>query len=261
MFQRPCAGSASISDAGVSLTAADSQQRSTGGFWSTVPLENVSDWEVKLSFHAANANTPNAPAGEGFVFWFVSEESTPISKDDKDDRHDLFAETDGRGKTMIDGQGLAVIFDSWDDDADQKGPSVSAIFAQPRLESKFQFAYDKHYDGAYSRPAGAVCSMAFRDRALPVNVKLFFLDGTLSVFFDLHSTGVYHPCFTMVDIILPTRAVIGVSAASRSAAPERIVLHELKVFRHDLRAPKLQGPRRVVEACAYAGEPPSGGLF
>jgi hypothetical protein len=28
--------------------------------------------------------------------------------------------------------------------------------------------------------------MAFRDRALPVNVKLFFLDGTLSVFFDLH---------------------------------------------------------------------------
>ena len=96
--------------------------------------------------------------GDGFTFWFVEEPKKPGN---------MFGSSDQF-------KGLAIIFDSWDDDGKEDNPFVTAMVNDGTKK------YD-HRDGETSNVPNARCSVNYRNTQNAVVFKFTYKEKSLKV--------------------------------------------------------------------------------
>jgi len=149
-----------------------------GAIWSRLPFPYRQNWEVVLTFKVTG---PSTTAGEGMALW-LSETPNELGP--------VFGSRDNF-------KGLALVFDTNDDDKLRNNPSISAHFFNGTT------SYKHSDDGLSTQIAGCIADFRKRDNA--VAVKMSYRNGLLGVYVDLPGNGVFRRC-------LEKEVVLGASA-------------------------------------------------
>eukprot|EP00741_Cyanophora_paradoxa_P024043 tig00021721_g23218.t1 len=177
-------GAAILEDRHVRLTPAlDSR---SGWLFNMAPVE-VPDWEAVFEFRV---HGPKNPGADGLAFWYV------------DKPHQQGPVFGGAEKF----RGLAVIFDTFDNDGRHNNP---AVYAMVNDGTK---SFDHQHDGA-AHTIG-MCVSEYRNQPHYVKVRVSYVKRGLAVAIDARNTGTFEECFRAADVVVPTGYYLGFTAAT-----------------------------------------------
>lgn len=160
-----------------------------GSLWHDEPFRTA-EWELVVSFSIAGKGMQG---GEGFAVMVSSKRAGLGSVFGSD--------------TSV--KGLAVVFDTHDDDGMRNNPSVAAHM----LDGTTPFSMAD--DGIQHQLAGCVAD--FRNRPSTVKAKITYSNKKLAVFLDLRGKGTYQKCMSVNDVTFETDvAYLGFSAETRT---------------------------------------------
>ncbi|XP_054153415.1 protein ERGIC-53-like [Oppia nitens] len=165
-------------------------------------------WEVELIFRV---NGRGRLGADGLAFWFTDERAT---------EGPVFGSADNW-------KGLALLFDSFDNDNKGNNPYIMAMINDG---SK---SYDHQSDGINQQLAG--CLRDFRNKPFPVRAKIEYYKNVLAVMFHSGNTNnedEYELCLRAENIFLPQFGYFGVSAATGGLADDHDVLKFLTYSLH-----------------------------
>ncbi|XP_022084593.1 protein ERGIC-53-like [Acanthaster planci] len=216
-------GSAFASDEQVRITPSIRSQR--GYIWSKykVPYDH---WEVEFFFKVTGRGRVGA---DGLAFWYVDKKpdgvaSTPEQQHPPQHPNQISV-FGGPDKW----NGLAVMFDSFDNDNLRNNPYILAIVNDGRLE------YQHTTDGMNQQLGG--CLRDFRNKPYPVRAKVEYYRKTLTVYIHSGWTNIdtnYEICLRREDVTLPKDGYFGVTAATGGLADDHDVI---KFLTHSLIPP------------------------
>ncbi|XP_026325393.1 protein ERGIC-53 [Hyposmocoma kahamanoa] len=123
--------------------------------------------------------------------------------------------------------GLAVIFDSFDNDNKHNNPYIMAVLNDGTK------VFDHKSDGATQLLTG--CLRDFRNKPFPTRARIEYYMNTLTVYFHngmTNSEANYELCFRAENVALPRYGHFGVSAATGGLADDHDVIHFLTTSIH-----------------------------
>lgn len=180
-------GSASATENYIRLTPATGSR--LGWLWNDEPVQ-MKDWEVILEFDIHNTVSPGA---DGIAFWY-SQRSKKTGV--------LVGQEEGF-------EGIGIIFDTYDNNANGDSPSVVAIRGQAGQPVKWD------YDNDFLSNQLARCRADIRNAAASsVKAKIIYRDGSMSVSLDTVGRGDYTFCFQLDRLNLPQGYYFGLTAAT-----------------------------------------------
>ena len=203
-------GSATASEEIVLVTPNKKSQK--GSIWSKSKT-SFDWWQIELIFRV---NGADRFGGDGFAFWYTEE---PLAEGP------VFGSADSW-------KGLALIFDSYDNDRQGNNPFIMAIVNNGSI------SYDPSIDGINQSVAG--CLRDYRNKQFPTRVKIEYHKNFLKVDYhsgESNSVDIYDNCFKLENVILPQFGYFGVSAATGDLADNHEVL---KLLTHSIVVPSTQ---------------------
>lgn len=186
-----------------SVRVAPSLRSQKGAVW-TKQKTNFEWWEVDIAFRISGRGRIGA---DGLAFWFTTEKG--------DYNGDVFGSSDQWN-------GLAVFFDSFDNDNKHNNPYISAVINDGNKK------YDHQNDGINQALAG--CLRDFRNKPFPTRARIEFYNNVLTVLFHSGMTNNdqdYEMCLRAENVILPKYGYFGISAATGGLADDHDVFHFL----------------------------------
>lgn len=157
-------------------------------------------WEVDVIFRV---NGKGRIGADGLAFWYT---------DKRYPEGPVFGSADYWN-------GLAVFFDSFDNDNKGNNPYVMAMFNDGTK------SYDHNSDGINQQIQG--CLRDFRNKPFPVRAKIEYYHNVLTVMFHSGNTNNeddYELCFRAENVYLPKYGYFGISAATGGLADDHDVL-------------------------------------
>lgn len=170
-----------------------------GQLW-TRYLTNFDWWEVELVFRV---NGKGRVGADGLAFWFT---------DQKYPEGPVFGSADHW-------RGLAVFFDSFDNDNKGNNPYIMAMVNDGTK------TYDHNSDGLNQQIHG--CLRDFRNKPFPVRTKIEYYRNVLTVMFHSGNTNNeddYELCLRAENVFLPQYGHFGITAATGGLADDHDVL-------------------------------------
>jgi mannose-binding lectin 1 len=182
-------GDAVVTEDFVRLTGTEKSRK--GYLWNTMAV-TYPDWMVVLTIKISpNAEAPQRLGADGMAFWYTQErmEEGPV-----------FGNRDRWN-------GLAITFDTFDNDGKRDNPFVAA------LVNDGTHSYDKGQDGKNLIISG--CQINYR--GVMLKVKIIYFHKTLELWYDTSSqpieeTTSWTKCFSIPNLQLPPTGYFGLSA-------------------------------------------------
>jgi len=212
------AGNAIASEESVRITPSLRSQK--GMIW-TKEVTNFDWWEVEMTFRVTGRGRIGA---DGLAFWYTAAKGLEGPVYGSSDRWD----------------GLAVFFDSFDNDNKHNNPYVMAMTNDGSKN------FDHQNDGSTQQLAG--CLRDFRNKPFPVKAKIQYFKNVLTVYFHngmSNNDKDYEMCIRTENVVLPKNGFFGVSAATGGLADDHDVL---KLITHSLRSPEMALIRDEVDS-------------
>lgn len=185
------------------MRVAPSLRSQKGAVW-TKQKTNFDWWEVDIAFRVSGRGRIGA---DGLAFWFVTEKG--------DYNGEVFGSSDKWN-------GLAVFFDSFDNDNKHNNPYISAVINDGTKK------FDHQNDGLSQAVAG--CLRDFRNKPFPTRARIEFYNNILTVLFHSGMTNNeqdYEMCLRAENVILPKYGYFGISSATGGLADDHDVFHFL----------------------------------
>lgn len=208
-----------VSDAiasGDSVRLAPSLRSQKGAIWTKNNI-NFDWWEVDIMFKVTGRGRIGA---DGLAFWYTSQRGEYTG--------DVFGSSDRWN-------GLAVMFDSFDNDNKHNNPYIMAVVNDGTKN------FDHKSDGSTQLLSG--CLRDFRNKPFPTRAKVEYFMNTLTVYFhngQSNNPADYELCFRAEGVTLPRGGKFGVSAATGGLADDHDVIHLLTTSLHDTRQQQQQ---------------------
>ncbi|RVE49737.1 hypothetical protein evm_005607, partial [Chilo suppressalis] len=123
--------------------------------------------------------------------------------------------------------GLAIIFDSFDNDNKHNNPYIMAVLNDGTK------VFDHKSDGSQQLLSG--CLRDFRNKPFPTRARVEYYMNTLTVYFHngmTNNDADYELCFRSENVVLPRGGLFGVSAATGGLADDHDVIHFLTTSLH-----------------------------
>ncbi|KJE92483.1 hypothetical protein CAOG_003443 [Capsaspora owczarzaki ATCC 30864] len=175
-------GQAAVAGTLVRLTQLEQSKK--GAVWNTVPVE-MHNWVVSMVIHVVGG----VVGGDGIAFWYAKNRLPEGNVYGSAEKFD----------------GLAVILDTYDNDADGLNPALLGFVNDNTI------VYDRHTDG---KPmAFGQCVRKFRNTAKPFKIEILYQNGELQVSSNLAFDEPLEVCFKKT-VHLPTGYYMGISAAT-----------------------------------------------
>ncbi|XP_022115341.2 protein ERGIC-53 isoform X1 [Pieris rapae] len=193
---------------GESVRLAPSLRSQKGAIWTKQPI-NFDWWEVDVMFKITGRGRIGA---DGLAFWYTTQRG--------DYTGDVFGSSDRWN-------GLAVIFDSFDNDNKHNNPYIMAVLNDGTKN------FDHKSDGSTQLLSG--CLRDFRNKPFPTRARIEFYMNTLTVYFHNGLTNNeedYELCFRAENVQLPRGGFFGLSAATGGLADDHDVIHLLTSSLH-----------------------------
>lgn len=185
------------------MRVAPSLRSQKGAVW-TKQKTNFDWWEVDIAFRISGRGRIGA---DGLAFWFTAEKG--------DYNGEVFGSSDKWN-------GLAVFFDSFDNDNKHNNPYIMAVVNDGTKK------FDHQNDGINQQLAG--CLRDFRNKPFPTRARIEFYNNVLTVLFHSGMTNNeqdYEMCLRAENVVLPKFGYFGVSAATGGLADDHDVFHFL----------------------------------
>jgi mannose-binding lectin 1 len=186
-----------------SIRIAPSLRSQKGAVW-TKAKTTFDWWEVDVAFRISGRGRIGA---DGLAFWYTTEKG--------DYNGEVFGSSDKW-------QGLAIFFDSFDNDNKHNNPYISAVINDGSQK------FDHQNDGSSQAVAG--CLRDFRNKPFPTRAKIEYYNNVLTVLFHSGMTNNeqdYEMCLRAENVVLPKFGYFGVSAATGGLADDHDVFHLL----------------------------------
>ncbi|KAG5679093.1 hypothetical protein PVAND_008687 [Polypedilum vanderplanki] len=186
-----------------SIRVAPSLRSQKGSVW-TKSKTTFDWWEVDIAFRISGRGRIGA---DGLAFWYTSEKG--------DYNGEVFGSSDKWN-------GLAVIFDSFDNDNKHNNPYIMAMINDGTRK------FDHQNDGQNQALAG--CLRDFRNKPFPTRAKIEYYNNVLTVLFHSGMTNNeqdYEMCLRAENVVLPKNGHFGISAATGGLADDHDVFHLL----------------------------------
>ncbi|XP_053706615.1 protein ERGIC-53 [Synchiropus splendidus] len=181
----------------VRITPSLKSQR--GSVW-TKNKVNFENWEAEVTFRVSGRGRMGA---DGLAVWFTAEQGL-----------------DGPVYGAADKwNGVGIFFDSFDNDGKKNNPAIIVV------GNNGQLVYDHQNDG--STQALGTCLRDFRNKPYPVRAKITYYQKTLTVMINNGFTPDredYEFCVKVDNMIVPSEAFFGISAATGGLADDHDVL-------------------------------------
>ncbi|CAB3237400.1 unnamed protein product [Arctia plantaginis] len=193
---------------GESVRLAPSLRSQKGAIW-TKQAVSFDWWEVDIMFKVTGRGRIGA---DGLAFWYTTQ------------RGDYTGEVFGSSDRW---NGLAVIFDSFDNDNKHNNPYIMAMLNDGTK------VFDHKSDGTTQLLSG--CLRDFRNKPFPTRARVEYYMNTLTVYFHNGMTSNeadYELCFRAENVQLPRGGFFGVSAATGGLADDHDVIHLLTTSLH-----------------------------
>ena len=186
------AGSTVVTENYLRLTPAEAGHE--GSIWSKRTMPYL-EWEIEIQFKVTGARYLG---GDGFVLWLTEE-------------REKFGATFGNQEDF---KGVGIVFDTYDNDGRRDNPSIMAVSSDGSLR------FDHDTDGGSSRLVNAMCKVNFRNPRTPVQVRIRYQKGGLTVAFDTRGQKSYQDCFhvSTEGIHLPASYYVGMTAHTGQVA-------------------------------------------
>lgn len=165
---------------------------------------NFDWWEVDIAFRVSGRGRIGA---DGIAFWFATEKG--------DYNGEVFGSSDKWN-------GLAVFFDSFDNDNKHNNPYIMAVVNDGTKK------FDHQNDGINQALAG--CLRDFRNKPFPTRARIEFYNNVLTVLFHSGMTNNdqdYEMCLRAENVVLPKYGYFGISSATGGLADDHDVFHFL----------------------------------
>lgn len=149
---------------------------------------------------------------DGLALWFVTEKG--------DYNGEVFGSSDKWN-------GLAVFFDSFDNDNKHNNPYIMAVINDGTRH------FDHQNDGGVQALAG--CLRDFRNKPFPTRARIEYYQNVLTVLFHSGMTNNdqdYEMCLRAENVVLPKAGYFGISAATGGLADDHDVFHFLTTSLH-----------------------------
>ncbi|XP_075988232.1 lectin, mannose binding protein ergic53 isoform X2 [Anticarsia gemmatalis] len=198
---------------GESVRLAPSLRSQKGAIWTKTPI-NFDWWEVDVMFKVTGRGRIGA---DGLAFWYTTQ------------RGDYTGEVFGSSDRW---NGLAVIFDSFDNDNKHNNPYIMAIVNDGTK------VFDHKSDGSTQLLSG--CLRDFRNKPFPTRARIEYYLNTLTVYFHngmTNNEADYELCFRAENVQLPRGGHFGLSAATGGLADDHDVIHLLTTSLHQQQQP------------------------
>ncbi|XP_038058214.1 protein ERGIC-53-like isoform X2 [Patiria miniata] len=216
-------GSAFASDEQVRITPSIRSQK--GYIWSKYKVPH-DHWEVEFYFKVTGRGRVGA---DGLAFWYVDNkpagvESTPGQEPPP--QHPTQLSVFGGPDKW---NGLAVIFDSFDNDNMRNNPYILSMVNDGTVQ------YQHNTDGMNQQLGG--CLRDYRNKPYPVRAKIEYYKKTLTLFIHNGWTNIdsnYELCMRREDVTLPKDGYFGITAATGGLADDHDVI---KFLTHSLTPP------------------------
>ncbi|CAH0599968.1 unnamed protein product [Chrysodeixis includens] len=208
---------------GESVRLAPSLRSQKGAIWSKQGI-NFDWWEVDIMFKVTGRGRIGA---DGLAFWYTSQ------------RGDYTGEVFGSSDRW---NGLAVIFDSFDNDNKHNNPYIMAVINDGTK------VFDHKSDGSQQLLSG--CLRDFRNKPFPTRARIEYYLNTLTVYFHngmTNNEADYELCFRAENVILPRGGVLGLSAATGGLADDHDVIHLLTTSLHSQQQQQPGGQQMSVD--------------
>lgn len=193
-------GSALFSPNQAILTSSSGKQAQRGALWNQSPMTMSPTWEVIFRFKVAGPKAEGS--AEGMALWLTTT---------KDELGNAYGSRDYFN-------GIAIVFDSYDNDKRRNNPAISAHYLDGRTP------YSLQDDGLSTQIAG--CIADYRNRENVVSAKVAYNTTHLSVFVDLTGTNEYRKCLIEPLDLQLANVYLGVSAETTNAPTQET--HEVK---------------------------------
>ncbi|XP_030385850.1 protein ERGIC-53 [Scaptodrosophila lebanonensis] len=191
-----------------SVRVAPSLRSQKGAIW-TKTQTNFDWWEVEIVFRVTGRGRIGA---DGLAFWYTTEKG--------DYNGPVFGSSDRWN-------GLAIIFDSFDNDNKHNNPYISAVLNDGTKQ------YDHANDGTTQLLSG--CLRDFRNKPFPTRARIEYYNNVLTVLIHNGMTNNnedYEMCLRADNVLLPKHGYFGVSAATGGLADDHDVFHFLTTSLH-----------------------------
>ncbi|XP_073964848.1 LOW QUALITY PROTEIN: lectin, mannose binding protein ergic53 [Choristoneura fumiferana] len=193
---------------GESVRLAPSLRSQKGAIWTRQPI-NFDWWEVDVMFKVTGRGRIGA---DGLAFWYTSA------------RGEYTGEVFGSSDRW---NGLAIIFDSFDNDNKHNNPYIMAVLNDGTK------VFDHKSDGSQQMLSG--CLRDFRNKPFPTRARIEYYLNTLTVSFHngmTNNEADYELCFRAENVVLPRGGHFGLSAATGGLADDHDVVHLLTTSLH-----------------------------
>ncbi|KAM3956239.1 lectin, mannose binding protein ergic53 [Aphomia sociella] len=193
---------------GESVRLAPSLRSQKGAIWTKQPI-NFDWWEVDVMFKVTGRGRIGA---DGLAFWYTTQ------------RGDYTGEVFGSSDRW---NGLAIIFDSFDNDNKHNNPYIMAVVNDGTK------VFDHKSDGSTQLLSG--CLRDFRNKPFPTRARVEYYHNTLTVYFHngmTNNEADYELCFRAENVVLPRGGHFGISAATGGLADDHDVIHLLTTSLH-----------------------------
>lgn len=208
---------------GESVRLAPSLRSQKGAIWSKQGI-NFDWWEVDIMFKVTGRGRIGA---DGLAFWYTSQ------------RGDYTGEVFGSSDRW---NGLAVIFDSFDNDNKHNNPYIMAVLNDGTK------VFDHKSDGSQQLLSG--CLRDFRNKPFPTRARIEYYLNTLTVYFHngmTNNEADYELCFRAENVVLPRGGLLGLSAATGGLADDHDVIHLLTTSLHTQQQQQPGGQQMSVD--------------
>ncbi|XP_059058959.1 protein ERGIC-53 [Achroia grisella] len=193
---------------GESVRLAPSLRSQKGAIWTKQPI-NFDWWEVDVMFKVTGRGRIGA---DGLAFWYTTQ------------RGEYTGEVFGSSDRW---NGLAIIFDSFDNDNKHNNPYIMAVVNDGTK------VFDHKSDGSTQLLSG--CLRDFRNKPFPTRARVEYYHNTLTVYFHngmTNNEADYELCFRAENVVLPRGGYFGISAATGGLADDHDVIHLLTTSLH-----------------------------
>ncbi|XP_060652603.1 protein ERGIC-53 [Drosophila nasuta] len=202
-----------------SVRVAPSLRSQKGAIW-TKSQTNFDWWDVEIVFRVTGRGRIGA---DGLAFWYTTEKG--------DYNGPVFGSSDRWN-------GLAIIFDSFDNDNKHNNPYISAVLNDGTKQ------YDHTNDGTTQLLSG--CLRDFRNKPFPTRARIEYYNNVLTVLIHngmTNNNDDYEMCLRADGVQLPKNGYFGISAATGGLADDHDVFHFLTTSLHA--AGQVQEPPKV----------------
>ncbi|XP_017129493.1 protein ERGIC-53 [Drosophila elegans] len=202
-----------------SVRVAPSLRSQKGAIW-TKSQTNFDWWDVEIVFRVTGRGRIGA---DGLAFWYTTEKG--------DYNGPVFGSSDRWN-------GLAIMFDSFDNDNKHNNPYISAVLNDGTK------LYDHANDGTTQLLSG--CLRDFRNKPFPTRARIEYYNNVLTVLIHngmTNNNDDYELCLRADNVNLPKNGYFGISAATGGLADDHDVFHFLTTSLHAAGAGALEQPK------------------